>query len=327
MKNVLLNKIKVFLVIALSAGMIQACDRMYFEDEETGAVSISVSVEQASMSEPALSTDDFSFVIDGAGPGENTFHVETAQGVSEAVVGSLVFGSWDITVQALYGEVYFGVGSATIAVNSGSATDCPIVITPSEGQGTLDITVNWDSATVQSPVLEATLSRIDGYSTDVSFAMGTGQATASVVLDSGIYSLSLVLKDGDTYEYAGAADSIRIINALTTSVVYTLDGETGTGSVSISISINIPESIDVTIEGASETLTAGSEMALTASAPEETGSLYYFWYLNGRLKQEGGTYTVPATLTAGPYRVDLIIFNDDYSRSGAASVVFTVVEE
>ena len=247
-------------------------------------------------------------------------------------MNDLVFGTWEITVQALYygdsGAVDFGGGTAAVEVHSGSMSECSVAITPFEGQGILEITVNWDSASVENPVLEGTLSRIGYDDVAVEFTMptgqATGQATASMTLDSGIYTASIVLNDGENHEFAGAADSVRIINALTTSAVYTMNGETGEGSVEISISINIPESIDAYIDGAEDTLTVGTSMALTASAPDEPDEVYYYWYLDGRLKQEGASYTVPDTLSTGPHRVDLIVFSLDYSRGGAATCAFTV---
>jgi hypothetical protein len=330
MKRYALKRFIVFLTALACAGLVQACDLVMPQHEGRGARTIALSLEQASMTGPALVAEDFSFIIDGTGPGGQSFHVQTAQGAGDAFVGDLVFGAWDITVEALYhgpsGAVSFGSGVAAVTVNSGSSTNCMVAITPFQGQGTLQLAVNWNSASVQSPVLEASLSRIGFDPVPLSFDINSGQATASLALDSGIYRLALVLRDGETYEYAGAADSVRITHALTTSAVYTLSGATGLGSVSISVSIDIPESIDAFITGASETMQQGAAMSLSASAPTETGPLYYYWYLNGRLKQEGPDYTIPASLAKGPYRVDLIIYTEDYSRSGAATCIFTVVE-
>ena len=332
MKNELISRFKILIMVFLSVVMINACDQTTPQHNAAaaGSLAVSVSLESTRAMAPDLSQDDFSFIISGNGPGENTFYVETAQGATTALVNDLVFGTWEITVEALYygesGAVSFGDGTAAVEVHSGSMSECSVAITPFEGQGVLEITVNWDSASVENPVLEGSLSRIGSDPVEIEFTMGTGQATASLTLDSGIYTTAIVLNDGENHEFAGAADSIRIINALTTSAVYTMNGETGEGSVEISISINIPESIDAYIDGAIETLTVGTSMDLTGSAPEEPDEVYYYWYLDGRLKQEGASYTVPDTLSNGPHRVDLIVFSSDYSRGGAATCSFTVVE-
>lgn len=330
MKFLLGEKVKASMLAFLLVMMIQACDQYLPQEDATGSMSVSVLLEDAKITAPDLSADDFNFIINGDGPGDNTFHVETMQGAGSALVENLVFGTWNITVEALHhgtsGAVSFGDGTGTVEVHANSTSLCSVSIIPFEGQGVLRITVNWSSTSVEDPMLEGTLSRIGFDALAVPFTVGTGQATATMNLDSGIYTFSFVLKDGDVYEFSGAADSIRITNSLTTTAVYTLNGESGVGSIDISISISIPSSIDPVISGGAETISTGTSMALTASAPAETGQLYYSWYLNGRKKQDGASYTVPGTLAEGPYRVDLIVFNADYTRSGAATYLFTVTE-
>ena len=228
MKIFIKNMSMAGIIILLPLIFAQSCDRNHLLHDNNGTLSISVSLESARAAAPDLSQDDFSFNIYGDGPGDSTFYVETSQGATTALVNDLAFGTWEITVEALYyGEpeaVSFGDGVATALVHSGYISECPIVITPFEGQGNLDITVNWDNAEVENPELEGSLSRIGFDPVEINFTMGTGQATASLTLDSGIYTASFVLNDGEDYEYGGVVDSVRITNALTTAGEYTIIG-------------------------------------------------------------------------------------------------------
>lgn len=327
MKNILFTRFKTLLLIILSAALVQACDRVYPVNDATGSMAVSVSLAAV----PSVQAEDFSFNIDGDGPGEASFHAETTQGEGSALIEGLAFGSWVISVEALYhggsGAASFGDGTASVDVHPSSTSSCSVAITPFSGQGQLNLTVNWNSASVENPALEGTLSRVGHDPAAVNFTMGSGQATSSMTLDSGIYTFSLVLRDGEAYEFSGVADSIRITNALTTSAAYTLTGASGQGAIDISISISIPSEIDALITGGPETNTIpqGTAVALAGSA-QESGDFTYSWYLNGRIQQNGSSYTIPGTLEAGIYRVDLIVYNSDYTRCGSATYSFTVVE-
>lgn len=249
MKNILqsIKKIEAFILVLMSCLMIQSCDISHFASEQsgTGKISVSVSLDQA-IASADLSQEDFSFVIYGSGPGAGTFQVSTGQNVDSATVEDLAFGTWNITVEALYHDgvadpVSFGDGVAAAEVHPDSTTLCSVDIAPFEGQGNLDLTVNWNSSQVSDPRLEGTLSRI-GYdeTTSIVFTIGSGQATAYLEgLDSGIYSLALTLNDGADYEFGGIADSVRITNALTTTAEYTITGTTAPDSEAPSVPGNL----------------------------------------------------------------------------------------
>jgi len=314
-------------MLLLSAMLIQSCDRIYPVNDATGSMAVSVSLAAV----PSVQAEDFSFNIDGDGPGEASFHAETTQGEDSAQIENLAFGSWVISVEALYhgesGAVSFGDGTASVDVHPSSTSLCSVAITPFSGEGQLNLAVNWNSASVETPSLEGTLSRVGYDPVPVSFTMGSGQAISSMTLASGVYTFSLVLRDGEAYEFSGVADSIRITNALTTSAVYTLTGASGQGAIDISISISIPAEIEAVITGGPDTNTIaqGTAVALTGSS-QESGDFTYSWYLNGRIQQNGSSYTIPGTLEAGIYRVDLIVYNSDYTRCGSATYSFTVTE-
>ena len=233
--------------VLLSSFLIQSCDISHslYEKSGTGNISVSVSLDQA-IASADLSQEDFSFVIYGNGPGTETFQVSTGQNVDSATVEDLAFGTWNITVEALYHDgaadpVSFGDGVAAAEVHPDSTTICSVDIAPFEGQGNFDITVNWNSVQVADPQMEGTLSRI-GYdeTTQISFTMSSGQAAAYLEgLDSGIYSLALTLNDGADYKFGGAASSIRITNALTTTAVYTITGTPAPDSEAPSVPGNL----------------------------------------------------------------------------------------
>jgi hypothetical protein len=82
------------------------------------------------------------------------------------------------------------------------------------------------------------------------------------------------------------------------------------------------------ITGGAESIPQGTSVTLTGSAPGEQGEINYRWYLDGKMMQQSGNnYAIPADLNTGPHRVDLIIYNADYTRSGSATSSFTIVNQ
>lgn len=326
MKALVSKFLMVGVLVFLSTILMNPACYVPSDEDKTGDLSISVSLANAKISGADIVESNFTFKIDGSGPSGNTFSVTTAAGALTANVTDLAIGAWTISVEAFYNGVSFGDGSGSVYVNANSTSACAISITPFTGTGTLQITVNWDSSMAVSPVLEGTLSRTGYETVSVAFTMGTGTASATLSLASGLYDLAIVLKDGSTYEIGGVANKVRITNLLTTNAVCNIVGTEGTGSISISITINIPASIDAVISGGASSIAQGNSMTLTASATGETDTISYSWYLNGRLMGTGASYVVPATLLPGVYRVDLIADSSDYTRAGSASLIFTVTE-
>ncbi|HOW82788.1 MAG TPA: hypothetical protein PK573_09520, partial [Spirochaetota bacterium] len=76
MKNQIINTFRIPLMLLLSAMLIQSCDRIYPVNDATGSMAVSVSLAAV----PSVQAEDFSFNIDGDGPGEASFHAETTQG-------------------------------------------------------------------------------------------------------------------------------------------------------------------------------------------------------------------------------------------------------
>jgi len=308
---------------------VQSCFPVNFS-ENRGSLDLLINFNDVKSSTPGLIQNNFSFIITGKGPGSSSFRQETNRGVSNARAESLIPGTWNITVEALYYNesraVSFGDGTASILVKPGESTQCSIGIAPFNGIGTLNIRVNWDSARVSNPVLLGSLTRF-GYSPLYpAFTLNSGEAAASMELPGGIYTCEIQLKDGDIYIYGGAADSVRITNLLTTNMVCTIAGETGQGEISIFVNINIPSPIIPSIIGGNVNINYGESMNLAGSTPGESGVINYHWYLNGSKQGEGISYSVPQSLNPGDYRIDLIVYNNDYLRGGSASFSFTVLE-
>lgn len=234
MKTAVGRFLKAGVIVFLSMLIIPACNLSSpTAADETGALSISVSLANAKITGVDITESNFSFIISGTGPSGNTFSVTTERGVLSANIEDLAIGAWTISAEALYydgvNDVSFGDGSASITIDRNSTSTCAISITPFSGTGTLQITVNWDNSMVTTPALNGTLSRAGYKSIVVTFTMSAGQATATLSLDSGIYNLAVVLTDVDAYEFGGFADKVRITNALTTTAQYTIVGNAGTG--------------------------------------------------------------------------------------------------
>jgi hypothetical protein len=227
------------LIALLAFIVLPACNLTHYNQDYRGSLAIELSLEDARIAEPHLYQSDFSFIIRGSGPGGSTFEVMTEQGAESVLVERVTAGPWDLTVEALYHDMpevrSFGDGSTLVDVFAGTASSCSVSITPFEGQGNFELAVSWDGSLVENPLMEGSLSRIGFASIPVVFALDTGQATASMMIDSGIYTLSLVLRDGETHEFGGMAASLRIVRDLTTSLSCVLTGTPAPDSAAPSV--------------------------------------------------------------------------------------------
>jgi hypothetical protein len=220
-------------------------------------------------------------------------------------------------------------GSSQTDVTADSTASVSVTVQPYEGTGSLDVSVTWPSADVDSPAVDASLIASDGTSQSLSFTVdSTGTASySSSSVSTGYYTLSVQLTDGGT-AVAGAAETTRVAENATTSgsIDFTSVNEP-TGDVDVSIDPDLDQPLDVTLSGTTSSIALGGSMTVSASVSNADGqTVSYDWYLNGAFQSTSDSITVGSSLDPGTYRLDVIAFTDDGTRSGSASHTFTVTE-
>ncbi len=295
---------------------------------DSGSGSLTVEIENSVSAltlVPSISMDVYSYTITGSGPDGASF-AATTTGESVTAKG-LDYGSWTILVYALNESgMLIGSGTSTVTVGSDAAS-VNVSVEPIEGTGTLSVSVSWPSEDVLSPSIYATLTPALGTAQELEFEISDSTASySSSEVGNGYYTLSLILKDGET-SVAGAVEIVRIIADQETSGSYEFSNINSTGgSISVSIDADMQNPLEVTLSGASETQVYGSSGTLCASVADYSGNIVYFWYINGELRSTcGSCFCFGEDEVPGYYRVDVLAYAADGSRAGSDTADIRIV--
>ncbi|MCP4131133.1 MAG: hypothetical protein GY754_09150 [bacterium] len=303
-------------------------------DTNTGKLFLDISMGNSKTLLPGIDMVPAEYVVSGVGPGGLQFSVS---GESSSVeLTELAFGDWTVTVDALNADgTVIARGSETVTIHTGETTTAAIVAAPLEGNGTLNLTLQWNSGDTDVPSIEAQLVDGSGTVRDLSFninsAGNTGVFTDSAV-PAGYYTLVVKLLDNSIYTM-GAVEIVRIVADETTTgqLEFTEINKPG-GNMLINITADMEEPVVVAMTDIPAVLADDSPAAVvTASVPGDVGTVTYAWYLNGELVYTGSTanpeYTIPVSTlkTGGVYRIDVAAVSSDGKRAGSVSDTFKAI--
>jgi len=301
-----------------------SCD---MPETTVGSMNLSINNVDGRSLLPDISMDADSYSITGMGPGDNTFTLDTS--AEQNLVEDLSPGDWNISIDALnLNGLIIGQGSGSVTVVRGETTAVNITVTPLSGTGMIDLGVLWDTADLANPVISARLVPYTGTEIIPVFTESVpGSSNSSTTVGSGYYTLILQLLDTDEI-VMGAVETVRIAAEQITSGSFDFTEVNSIGgSIDIGIDVDLDNPIEVSLAGTLDTMVMGSSMSVTASAPLETESINYFWYVNGSPSGTGSIVTIGSSLNPGVYRLDVIAIMADGSRSGSTNHTFTVTAE
>jgi len=258
---------------------------------------------------PGLDMTIADYHITITGPGE-TRSQTIGDSQSTAAFSSLEQGEWTVTVHARNGDdppVIIAQGEDTATILNEQTTIVDITVLPVEGQGTLDLTIEWPAGVLTSADMTASLMPESGTEQDISSQItidtGVDPNTAGYVgtLDAGYYMLSLSLTDEGSQVW-GNVIAVRIIAAESSVGVYTLQEselslvEVTGGTFEVNIGADLRNPYTITFNGQQAEIGPTEDMTINAVLdPAETPESYE-WYLDGEL-QEGIT---GSSITIGP---------------------------
>ena len=268
-----------------------------------------------------------SYRIRGSGPLDASFETTTAGGAVD--VHDLRAGEWQLEVSAFNSEgLEIGYGGQSVNVEAATVSQVAISVRPLSGSGSLSLSALWPAAEVQSPAITAGLTIRGGQTQALEFSVDAAAGTAdyhNAEINAGYYTLALQLTDGGTV-VAGAVETVRIVRNGHTEGQFSFDDlNHPTGNIDIIVSPDMDEPLDVQIEGAAAMVVYGESQSATAAVANADGAeLEYAWYLNGGHVGDGASVVLDSALALGSYRLDLVVFTADGSRSGSASHSFRV---
>ena len=204
----------------------------------------------------------------------------------------------------------------------GQTTQTEFTLKLLEGDGTLDLTINWPKIRVENPLIVGYLQSDKNASgevqkyplTFITDDTGTNisdyQVTVNDSLPAGFYTLVITVYDQglsgqENHLALGIAETIRIFANYTVSQSYSLDGVSGTGSIGFDISIDVNNRLPISINNSESLPTSflfnsSTVFTPTASIPssDEDASAYTeVWYLNGEVVAIGNNFEINSDQT------------------------------
>jgi hypothetical protein len=296
--------------------------------DEGGELLVSFVSPMARTIAPSLDMIPASYLVSGSGPSGKTFSITTTK--ASVSKSSLQAGTWVVSVNARNASgTVIGTGSGNSQIAGTGRTSLVVTISPPAGNGTLDVIVTWNAASVPAAVVAGQLQASSGPPIPLSFSMGAGTAASSTGgIPAGYYTLNLQLLSNGANLY-GAADAARIVQGQTTSGSYDFtSAATAGGSLSLGVATTDTTPLAVTLGGQLSTLAVGASMTVGASVAPYTGDVAFEWFLNGSLLAVGSasspSLTFGSNLAAGVYRLDTVAFTTDGLRAGASACTFTI---
>lgn len=207
-------------------------------------------------------------------------------------------GEWTVTVHALNADdpaVIIAAGSATVTVLSQQKADVNVAVTPVQGQGTLDLRLEWPDGSLLVPDVSAVLTSQAGVAQDISSQFSVDAsgapdvATYSGSWDAGYYTLTVSLTDEGSQVW-GDMIAVRIIAGEVSSGVYSLsESELNlldrTGALEVNIGADLQNPYTITFSGVQPEIDATQDMTVRAALDPSDPPDAYQWYVNGTLQR------------------------------------------
>lgn len=264
--------------------------------------------------------------IEGTGPLGATFEKITDGSYFEGT--GLDTGEWKVSVTALNaGGSEIGYGENTVIIEEGKLSSITVDVRPFTGTGDLSLAVSWPVDEVPDAVLQASLTGSTGAVQPLTFDAGAGTASYyGSSLSAGYYTLTLQIISSGGAVLGGIVDSVRIVQDSVTKGTYSFtDISHPVGNITIVVTVDMDDPLDVTISGAIPVLAYGENMTAAVSVSNAAGdTLTYTWYINGSPVGTGESVIAGADLRRGKYRLDVVVFTTDSSRSGSSAYSFTI---
>ncbi|MCF7928669.1 MAG: PKD domain-containing protein, partial [Spirochaetales bacterium] len=335
-------KWKLLTVVILAVALIGACtspmaqmgltggdDAETSAEGEKGTLLFSIGGEpNAKTFIPNESTEIESFDISGSGPEGASFTVEGFDG-SGSIEKTLAAGLWTIQVIGNNNqETAVGSGQTTVTLVSGETTNASVTVTPVEGNGTFDLSINWDpdvifgdatvSATI-TPMGQSEESITDNDISDNSFDL-------SEELETGYYLLSFVLSDDTGDTVYGFVESVQMVGGLITTGTLEITDEmvnTVYSDFNLDVVQNMNDPIEISMSASpGPVVEIGDSVELSATPdPADDGSYNYSWYVDSELVTgETESSITLESLESGVHTVNVVINNGESMSSASAQV-------
>ena len=326
-------------IMIFAALLIISCSKGEETLDYTGTLRVQVGEAQTMQVRGLPDISNASYRLTGSGPEGQDF-VSDFFDDSELVLSSMHIGAWEVVLTG-YDQAQHPVSQdrTTLAIHRGEETCWEALLTPLEGTGTLDVTVNWPEELPEGSSQQVQITSASGGEA-VELDMLPGGGSQQFELDQGYYLMQVAITHEST-SYYGEVFLLRILAEQETT--FTLDLTKNdlnyVGSVSIEVDEYLGNPLEVHLDGPEGDVHAGfgNYANFTAGTPEELpeGARYQFrWFVNGEDlgKPLEGTMLNTPVGDPGILRVTVILRcydeqTDVLLRAGASAMTIHVLEE
>ncbi len=268
---------------------------------DSGKLEMSFVSPQSRTLQPDADLVADSYRVVGTGPDGKSLDLSVSGGNS-IQLDSMEIGDWNFIVEAFNADNYlFSRGSVDVTIEAGVLAQETVRLSLLQSTGSFSLSIEVPETMSATPYVVGTLQTDLQSDIPLSFSSEAGSAgysKHSALLDNsvpaGYYTLSVTVYDDDRMlndpsRYTGFADSVRILEGLTTAGTFTLNNAPG-NEVTLNIEFDLNEVIDVTFVDAA-TLPTGfdfnslTQYWLTPSIPvddSDAGAINYEWFVNGQ---------------------------------------------
>jgi hypothetical protein len=301
------------------------------QETTTGSMRIILAELKGRTIQPDLDMVPETYVVKGEGPAGESFTV-TSYG-SEVMVNDLITGMWTITVEGFNeDDILILRGEDHAIVEPAKTTTVTVVIPPLTGNGTLDLTAQWDSNGIESPSIMAELIPYEGNPEPLDFEGDTNgiRTYYNSAIPAGYYMLIIKLFDGDVLK-GGIVEVARILEGQVTSAEYPVT-LTEYGALDIRIVPKQANPLEVEIKGLENGALLDGPVNVTEEVlNNDVGNVVCIWKLNDIALETGTGYTVTAEKASAiidkeeGHNLTLEAYTVNGERTGSTSILFDIL--
>jgi hypothetical protein len=309
-----MKRLKIFFVVL--AGVVlfltlpSACAAFGAGPQRMGSISISFVMASARTLEPDVTIQAQRFRITCT-PVESGSPVITGLSGSATESGKIFLGegTWDVLVEALGdGDAVVGEGSARADIVRGDLTRINVAVNPVDGLGTLYLEGAIEAGSVGAGTWIAELAPVDMVGPLLSIPLigaGSSLSLADAGIPAGYYSLTVILRSGQTVMLASLPQALRIAAGLDTRATFKVSFDILSARAHVEFT-EMPAVVHVNVLGLSSIQRGLPGILTVISDPPATE---WQWYLDKvpLPDKTASTLDLETSLAIGLYRIDVVV--------------------
>lgn len=276
---------------------------------------------------PSIPMEIDHYSISGNRPkSEDTFYYTNRDGDS-FVIANLNPGEWEVTVTGYNSEnIAIGKGIAFVTVIAGITKNVPILVEEIGGKGdfTLNLVLPTGNDVYEIESVDLTLLQEDKDPISYSSLTLTDGSITLEGLQSGFYTLTIILNNGELGGIWGTAESLRIVQGQETIGTLSLTSEelSRWGGLDLTIVDGMPVNFTVSLAADKNIVSNSQSVTFTATPSLSEGNYTYWWFINGQRLEGNNSHkvTLSQELGLGLHNISVVAIRSGVMASATKKI-------